>query len=287
MKSRLILVAIAAVLLLSVMCAPIFAAPAPGGGVKARAAGVAKNGGLVDDPSLTPEAAKSWAAKTAAKEAEAGDAMQLPDAAVLGGDRVGKACLAATSKYGYEWLTASNYIQERSYWCGPASARQSLSWHKRHSGSTTTLPSQTTLANKIGTTTSGSSTSKIATALNSYDGVFGPINYVASNLTDCASPLSSFYTRIGWMLEDARTVPIILTETEFITRYRGHPSRHYMCVSGLDDRELPVVMRSVDSNPEPDFSGIQWDSVGCTAAAGLFKACYNADLNGANLVMCW
>lgn len=47
----------------------------------------------------------------------------------------------------------SNYQQETGYWCGPASVRQTLSFHKNKSDSTTSLPSQTTLASKAGTTT--------------------------------------------------------------------------------------------------------------------------------------
>jgi hypothetical protein len=165
--------------------------------------------------------------------------------------------------------------------------RQSLSWHKLNSGSGTALPSQTTLAGRAGTTTSGSLTTGLVRAINSYNGKFGTVNYVASNLTDTGNPTSAFYTRIGWMIQDARTVPIILTSTARIPRYNGHASRHYMSVSGINDMGASVTMRSVDPNPNALYRGVYWDAMGSPTSNGLCRACYQADVDGSNMAMCW
>jgi hypothetical protein len=149
------------------------------------------------------------------------------------------------------------------------------------------LPSQGTLAGRAGTTTSGSLTTGIARALNSYNGTFGSVNYVASNLTDTGNATSAFYTRIGWMLQDARTVPIILTSTARIPRYNGHASRHYMSVSGINDLGSSVTMRSVDPNSNSLYRGVYWDPMGSQTTNGLCRACYQADLDGSNMAMCW
>lgn len=242
----------------------------------------ASSGAPVDDPSLTPAVAAKWKQSTAEK-----DAMAAAKHPQLGAVSSSGVVAAAASTYGLHTLSVTNYKQERTYYCGPASARQSLSWHRARSGSTAALPSQTTLANKIGTTTAGSLTSKIAPALNGYNGTFGAVNYVASNITDTGSPATAFYSRIGWMLEDARTVPIILTATSRITRYNGHVARHYMSVSGINDTTSTIRMRSVDPNYNSAYYGVYWDAMGSTTANGLCRACYQADIDGTNLAMCW
>ncbi|MEI7813301.1 MAG: C39 family peptidase [Coriobacteriia bacterium] len=241
-------------------------------------------GALVDDPTLTPAVAEKWKQATKAKDAQIAVAASAARAVQPAGT---VAAAATSSLYGLHTLAATNYKQETPYYCGPASARQSLSWHKAKSGSSATLPSQTTLAGRIGTTTSGSLTTGIARALNSYNGTFGTVNYVASNLTDTGSPTSAFYTRIGWMIEAARTVPVILTATARIPRYNGHSSRHYMSVSGINDLSSAVTMRSVDPNPDALYRGVFWDAMGSTTSNGLCRACYQADVDGSNMAMCW
>ena len=248
-------------------------------------AAAAPQGAPLNDPSLTPAVAEKWKQATAEKDREAALAAS---AAKTAAGPVGISALAATSAlYGLHTLSATNYKQETTYYCGPASARQSLSWHKAKSGSSTALPSQTTLAGRMGTTTSGSLTTGIVRALNSYNGAFGTVNYVASNLTDTGNPTTAFYTRIGWMLQDARTVPIILASTARIPRYNGHASRHYLSVSGINDLGTTVTMRSVDPNSNSLYRGVYWDAMGSQTVNGLCRACYQADLDGSNMAMCW
>lgn len=202
---------------------------------------------------------------------------------------IGVQCLPVMWKYGYRVKSVPCYAQERSYWCGPAAARQSLAWHRMMSGSGASLPSQSTLAAKIGTTTNGSSTTGIARALNAYRGMFGTYYYVCADISNTGDPLGAFYNRIGGMVSSnaGGTVPIILMQTSRLTRYRGHASRHYVSVSGIDDRSTPVRMLDVDPNWNSAYRGTYWDSVGCTLHDGLCRACYYADIAGSNLAMAW
>jgi len=237
----------------------------------------ARGGALLDEPGLTPAREARMQRATAAKEAACGI-------------RRGGFGALALNKYGLQTRPVTNYKQETTYWCGPASARQSLSFHKSDSGSGTGLPSQTTLSKKIGTTSDGSATSAIASALNSYDGVFGSVSYLASNITDTTNPYESFVNRIGTMLRSITvnpTAPIILTQTKYIPRYKGVSARHYMTVSGINDNVSPMQMRSVDPHYNSAYYGVRWENVGSTSTNGLCKACYEADLAGSNKAMAW
>jgi len=237
----------------------------------------ARSGAPLDDPGLTRVRGAKLDRATARKEA------------ALGIHR-GAFSTLSLNKYGLQTRPVTNYKQGKTYWCGPASSRQSLSFHKALSGSGTGLPSQTTLANKIGTTTSGSTTSAIASALNSYDGVFGSVSYLASNISDTSNPYETFVNRIGTMLRSITvnpTAPIILTQTKYIPRYNGVASRHYMTISGINDNVRPMQMRSVDPHYSSSYYGIRWENVGSTTTNGLCRACYQADLAGTNRAMAW
>ena len=85
-----------------------------------------------NDPSLTPRVAAEWKEATQRKDA------QIQAAATSAPRTTAAAAVvsaAATSLFGLHTVSATNYKQETSYYCGPASARQSLSWHKAKSGS--------------------------------------------------------------------------------------------------------------------------------------------------------
>ncbi|MHB8761424.1 MAG: C39 family peptidase [Coriobacteriia bacterium] len=247
-------------------------------------------GALLDDPHLTDTERKKLNEQCLEKEAAFGiERRPVALCRCLEQESVSALCLTAVKRYGYQSKYVPCYKQERTYWCGPAAVRQSLYWHKAVSGSAIALPSQTTLASRIGTTTSGSTTSGIARALNSYRGTFGTHHYVASDISNTSDPLGVFYNRIGAMLASKAdgTVPIVLLQTSQLSRCRGHSSRHYVTISGIDDRSVPVRMRDVDPNWRVAYRGIYWDDVGCTTYNGLFRACYQADLEGSNLAMAW
>lgn len=257
----------------------LFAMPVP---TVAMAATALPDGAILNDPSLTPE-----------KMAEIEKLTQQKEAA-LGLTRLDTSIQPMSlNTYGRLTKAAPNYRQETSYFCGPASTRQSLAYHKANSGSGVALPSQTTLAGRIGTTTSGSSTSGIVSTLNSYNGTFGFIRYIGSNIVGTTNPYETFVNRIGQDLRqpggvtNSPSIPITLMQTSKIPRYNGHPSRHYMSISGIDDTVSPMIMRSVDPNNNSAYYGVYWDPVGSTTVNGLCRACYQADLDGTNLAMAW
>ncbi len=96
----------------------------------------ARSGALLNEPGLSAESEAGMREATAQKEAAYG----------IGGGGGFRAL--SLNKYGLQTRPVTNYKQERTYWCGPASVRQSLSFHRKDSGSGTSLPSQTTLASE-------------------------------------------------------------------------------------------------------------------------------------------
>lgn len=247
------------------------------------------SGALIDDPYLGPEVDLKLQEETAKKDERVKKLMEELAKKKGKQSQVEADCIIPDNTYGKITIWVANYKQERTYWCGPACVKQSLSFHKRVSGSSYSLPSQATLAEKIGTTTSGSLTTKIADALNSYSGKFGYIYYLASDIAYCENPLVVFRSRIVSMIYYKETAPIVLLQTRYLHRYKseGKYIRHYVTISGYDDSSNPVKMRTVDPNYDDRFLGIWWDPVGCTEADGVFRAVYNADLEGTNKVMAW
>jgi hypothetical protein len=249
------------------------------------------SGAVVDDPSLTEAQRAQLEEECLRKEASLGITRGTTPSCMCGAPSNGISiqCLPVMNRYGYKVKGVPCYAQERSYWCGPASARQSLYWHKASSGSGTALPSQTTLASRIGTTTSGSSTAAIARAMNAYNGIFGRFYYVAADISNVGDPLGAFYDRIGGMVSSGAgsTVPIILLQTAYVTRYGGHMSRHYVSIAGINDTAVPVRMLDVDPNWNAAYRGTYWDEVGCTLHSGLCMGCFKADVAGSNLAMAW
>lgn len=178
-------------------------------------------------------------------------------------------------------ISVSNFKQENGHYCGPASVRQALSFHKNQSGSSAALPSQATLAGKIGTTSSGSISTAMRDALNSYKSTYSfKSSYVVTNV---GNDKNQFSNRILNVIKNKSNAPILLLETQYIPRYNGHASRHYNTVSGHSINQ--GVIRTVDPNNNSAYQGIYWDPIGSTTANGIFKAVYNADLHGSNYVM--
>lgn len=63
-------------------------------------------------------------------------------------------------------LAVPFYSQETSYYCGPATTRQTYSYLNNLLNSSSYAPSQTAIANSLGTTTNGTDQDKIVTYLN-------------------------------------------------------------------------------------------------------------------------
>ncbi|WP_255247447.1 C39 family peptidase [Paucisalibacillus globulus] len=189
-------------------------------------------------------------------------------------------------------MTVTNYKQERDYWCGPASAKQSLSFHKRKSGSSTSLPTQTKLSSLIGTETNGASaTTGIVTALNNYKNTFGfsANPYVAADLTNTSNPEYVFNTRIKGVLKNRTNAPIVLVETKYLPRYSGKVLRHYFTISGYSHEYATgkKLMKTVDPNYMTAYLGSYWDPIGSKTTNGVFRAVYQADVSAGNMAMAY
>jgi len=278
--SKRFCMSLAVVIMSALLVSPVYAAP--------NSPRSLQNGAPVEDPTLTQAEIRRWAELTAAKE-QALQGGEVSSQGTVGAMGIISEGLAVGS-FGFVTRDVPNFRQETGWWCGPASARQSLAWHRRVSNPRLPLPSQATLAGRIGTTQSGSLTTGIARALNRYNGVFGRVNYAASDLTNQSNPLWAFRWRVGISLHHSAspgTVPVILVQTRYIPRYEGRSSRHYISISGYDERATVVKMRSVDPHWDSRFFGAHWDPVGTSTTRGLFRACLEADRAGTNMAMVW
>ncbi|GIO14469.1 hypothetical protein J19TS2_40240 [Cohnella xylanilytica] len=235
-------------------------------------------GALLNDPSLSVSKAKTLKTYSQQKDEWASKLYK---------NRLQNRLAASGARY---TISVTGYQQEEYYYCGPASVRQTLSFHKSSSGSTTSLPSQATLAKKIGTTTQGSTTTGITDTINTYANTYGFVAYASSNLEDESDPEARFRERISADIVYENGAPIILLQTKFLPRYGGKSIRHYNTVSGYDDTSSSpssYLMRLHDPNDDSDYYGTYWDPVGSKTANGVFKAVYEADKQGTNMAMSW
>ena len=237
-----------------------------------------EQGAAVDDLTLTPENYEKWLQLAEQKDKEQEELMK---------ERIN---ILSNPEGEFYTINVTINMQEKGYWCGPASARQSLSFHKSKSESSILLPSQQTLASKIGTTTDGSSTTGIANALNSYKDTYSFDSlYVAADISNLSNPLYTFETRIKNDLKNQTNAPILLVETQYLTYYKGKQLRHYVTVSGYSYEKATgkKMIRIVDPNYDTNYYGTHWEALGSTKENGVFRAVYNADLNGSNMAMAY
>ncbi|WLR44392.1 C39 family peptidase (plasmid) [Bacillus carboniphilus] len=189
----------------------------------------------------------------------------------------------------YYSISVSNYKQERTYWCGPAAVRQSLSFHKSKSGSSASLPSQSTLASKAGTSTAGSSSYGLKNALNAYKSTykFSSNPYGTADIAGYSNPTSKFESRIKYVLSNKINAPIVLITSEFLPRYGGKDIRHYNTISAYSYSYSTgkKSIKMVDPHYSSTYRGAHWDPLGSTTSNGVVKAVYEADREGSNPVM--
>lgn len=189
----------------------------------------------------------------------------------------------------YYGISVSNFEQANWYYCGPAAVQQTLSFHKSKIGSGTSLPSQYTLANLIGTTESGSASTGIRNALNTYKGTFGfsANPYGVADISNVSNPTATFEWRIKYVLSNRINAPVILLQTKYLPRYAGESIRHYNTVSGYshDASTGAKTIRTVDPHYNDYKRGIYWDPMGSTTSNGVVKAVYYADIAGSNYAM--
>lgn len=241
---------------------------------------IENSGVLLNDPTLTKDQIKKNKDEADRKDSKFAQ-RALVEVSSLSSDPDGE---------GY-FINVTNFAQETTYWCGPASARQTLSYHKVKSGSSTSLPSQTTLASKAGTTTDGSSTSGLRNALNYYSSIynFSSDLYVVGDISSYSNPVGTLETRIKNDLKYATNAPILLVQTLYLPRYNGKSIRHYNTVSGYSYEYASgnKEIRMVDPHYSSTYQGVFWDPLGSTTVNGVGRAVYKADLEGTNYVMCY
>lgn len=232
-------------------------------------------GALLDDPTLTFKALEANEKEATRKDEQI--------ERKLGKNKNDPGVSAQVSDLGVSYLiNVTNYRQEQTYWCGPASVKQSLSFHKAKSGSIASLPSQSTIASKAGTTSSGSTTIGLRDAINYYSSIFKfeSDKYVVGNVIGLDSPKGTFESRIKGDLNSKTNAPILLVRTDKLSYY-DYRTRHYVTISGYArDLSGNKSLRIVDPHYKDSYYGIHWEPFD-----NVYSAVYWADYEGSNYVM--
>jgi hypothetical protein len=167
----------------------------------------------------------------------------------------------------FYYLNITSFKQVKPYYCGPASALQTLSFHKSESGSKKALPSQSTLAKKIGTEKSKASSSYgIRDALNAYKSTFGfsSYPYVVADLTNTSDPEYTFEARIKYDLRNGIHAPILLVNTKHLKIYKGTTLRHYVTTAAYtyDYFTQKKQIKYADLNYKDAYYGQHYELLG-------------------------
>ncbi|MEK5393410.1 C39 family peptidase [Margalitia sp. FSL K6-0131] len=202
-----------------------------------------------------------------------------------------RSLIKAASANEYYTIDVYRNVQEYFNFCGPANARQALSFHKYKSGSSYTLPSQTKLGEAMGTfpDKGGTVSTYLADAINGYRDIynFSKTPYIVGNIAQFSTPAVTLENRVKATLRDQSTAPILLVRTDYLPYYNGEKWRHYETVSGYD--KDADQFRLVDTNHHGSYSAIRWVKLGTTnSAKSVARAVYEANLESPNNpVMIW
>jgi Peptidase_C39 like family len=145
------------------------------------------------------------------------------------------------------------YGQETYYWCGPGSTRMALGTRLANP------PSQTTLANFMGTTTNGTDhIGLVANALNNY---FGGGGYKSRPMYDPPTQAQRDLLKSDLLARIGSGYPIV---ANVISGWRppGYPGGtiyHYVAVVGFDDSGEKVLI--ADPAAEGNGGGASWNNV--------------------------
>ncbi|WP_439876669.1 C39 family peptidase (plasmid) [Bacillus mycoides] len=138
---------------------------------------------------------------------------------------------------------ATHFKQSDWFYCGPASARSVLTFHKSDSGSAFPLPTEELLASLMLTTNQGTNSLNLACGLNAYKD-----NYdFADSTYESMSPSSikELEVLVKNKLSDGTNVPIVLTNTQHLVRYKKAEKnyRHFIVINGYhgSDRTMQIV----------------------------------------------
>jgi hypothetical protein len=231
------------------------------------------SGALQDDPFLTPELEREMEALEREKEKEMEPILKELKRS-NGSSRLG------TTGGPVSWPVVLQK-QIKKYYCGPASARVTLSFHQWKSGSKNALPSQTELAKKMETEKYKATSSVLMVkALNSYSGRYGSFKY-ASKKYHKVQPYDDWAGKVSADILGKVNSPINLVDTTYMDRYREQNSRirHYINISGWNAHK---TVRTNDPHYDNRFYGSRWEAVGSGTKNGIFKASWEADKKGEN-----
>lgn len=192
-------------------------------------------------------------------------------------------------------VPVTNFIQEKTNWCGPACVRQTLSFHRSKASNSFSLPSQTEIAKKLKVygNSNGSLSTDIASTLNSYLSDFKVSGkYLSTDINDKSNPGEWLYSILKDEIKAKTYAPIVLVDTNDpnglaqYTKY-NEKIRHYNTISGVkevEDANLgKIIERSVcrvDPHYKSTFSGSYWE-----VYANLYSSVSYADSHGPNKVL--
>jgi hypothetical protein len=231
---------------------------------------VEESGALRDDPFLTPELEKEMEELGKEKEKE----ME----AILKELKHPDGSFKTTGPVSWPVVLQK---QIKTYYCGPASARATLSFHQWKSGSKNALPSQAELAKKMETEKyKATSSALMVKALNSYSGKYGKFKYVSKKY-DKLHPYNDWTGKVSAAILGKVNSPINLVDTTYIKRYKekNTRTRHYINISGWNAYK---TVRTNDPHYNDLFFGSRWEDVGDGKKNGIFKASWEADKQGDN-----
>ncbi len=184
------------------------------------------------DPDLTAEQ------KEAAKE-KVEEAIMLRDSGTY----------AARTTYSTVTLGVPSYTQKEVYYCGPATARQTIGFFGLSVPGGYTPPSQDDIADDIGTTTAGTEWYMLRNYVNSYTFMGVSINYIEYTPTSVSNMEAVAHTA---MVRSNRTPPILQVNTynssgvsnSSILGY--NTGGHYMNISGISTQSGVNYFRLTD-----------------------------------------
>ena len=149
----------------------------------------------------------------------------------------------------YAWVVAPNVNQDLYYYCGPASALQAIAAWGGYVSGRTNRQKMDTLANAMGTDTSGTSYINLTATLNDYTSS-KPYSSTPGNSMDVDEFLNTCYRSLA-----SGYAPIIQCKTGKLDYYNGHDTGHFITVSGADLSTEKV--RLVDPNYRQKYFGIR------------------------------
>ncbi|ARJ25767.1 hypothetical protein B7492_32545 (plasmid) [Bacillus mycoides] len=147
----------------------------------------------------------------------------------------------------------THFKQSDWFYCGPASARSVLTFHKSDSGSSFPIPTEELLASLMLTTNQGTNSLNLAWGLNAYKD-----NYDFADSTYGAmspSSIRELEVLVKNKLSDGTNVPIVLTNTEHLEHYKRAEKnyRHFIVINGYHSPDR--TMQIVDPNHKLDKDG--------------------------------